>query len=291
MATRRAWVLNLDADVELATRGAYHPSRSVAAATRRHAPAIAATLLGSRDVLLSADDAPDGEARGLVGRAFCPTPSAIARLLRAGAEPEPHPHVDVLRRVNARRFSAAISQELPGACFVTSFGEAEVVVASRPPIGEAWRVKRDFGMSGRGQRVVPSGRLSPDDEAFVRGAIDKGGAQIEPQVAIVRELALHAVLDASGSLVVGAPCVQRCDARGAWLGTERLADPPVALAARLGEEVERVGHALHVAGYFGPFGVDAFEYEEAGAVVLCRRSEINARYSMGFGVGFGHELP
>jgi hypothetical protein len=65
------------------------------------------------------------------------------------------------------------------------------------------------------------------------------------------------------------------------------ADAPT--GPRLLEEARRVGLALAQAAYFGPFGVDAFTYRDrAGALQLQPRSEINARYTMGFAVGFGH---
>jgi hypothetical protein len=39
--------------------------------------------------------------------------------------------------------------------------------------------------------------------------------------------------------------------------------------------------------YFGPFGVDAYTYRARdGRLGLQPRSEINARYSMGFAAGF-----
>jgi hypothetical protein len=47
-------------------------------------------------------------------------------------------------------------------------------------------------------------------------------------------------------------------------------------------EVERVATALHAAAYFGPFGIDAYEYRVGVELRLNPRSEINARYSMGF---------
>ena len=53
--------------------------------------------------------------------------------------------------------------------------------------------------------------------------------------------------------------------------------------ASLVPEAERVAAALSAAGYFGPFGVDAYTYRErGGAIALQPRSEINARYTMGF---------
>jgi len=50
------------------------------------------------------------------------------------------------------------------------------------------------------------------------------------------------------------------------------------------DEARRVGAALFRAGYFGPFGVDGFTYRQGETALLQRRSEINARYSMGFGL-------
>jgi hypothetical protein len=58
-------------------------------------------------------------------------------------------------------------------------------------------------------------------------------------------------------------------------------DAPFAFARDLETETQRVGARLHAAGYFGPFGVDAFIYEGG----FQPRSEINARFSMGFPVG------
>jgi hypothetical protein len=64
--------------------------------------------------------------------------------------------------------------------------------------------------------------------------------------------------------------------------TARVDEP--AIAGRMIEEANLVARALHDAGYFGPFGVDAFTYSGG---LFQPRSEINARYSMGFSVGFG----
>ena len=45
--------------------------------------------------------------------------------------------------------------------------------------------------------------------------------------------------------------------------------------------------ALREAGYFGPFGIDAFRWLDVnGARRWNPRGEINARYSMGFSIGF-----
>jgi hypothetical protein len=271
MAARYAWVLNLDADLELAV-AAYTPKATVREAMGALVPVVAAHLLGPDDVLVDAASEP-GSADGLVGRAFCPTPRAIAMLERAGAMPEPHPTIDVIRRVNSRAFCASLGQTLPDAELVTDESRALAKIARGGP----WRVKRLFGMSGKNQRVT--GLAAAEiDHGFVRAGIAEGGVQIEPNVTIGEEYALHATLEEGGELTISGVYRQRCDARGAWLASEPFAGP-VQVALRLEVEGRLVANALAGAGYFGPFGLDAFTYDGGR---LNPRSEINARYTMGF---------
>jgi hypothetical protein len=289
-----AWVLNLDADVELAAiasgaagaRTAYAPTRAVREAMRAFVPGLAKALLDPGQDVLVDDDSPPGTARGKVGRAFCPTPRALRLLRRAGAEPEAHPACDVLVRVNSRAFASSLGTTLPGAAFVADEARARTHLAAPPPsdLSDAWRIKRNFGMAGRGQRVVVPPGLTEADVAFVRAGLAEGGVQIEPDVAIVDELALHGMLAQGGALTLGPVVRQRCDARGAWLSTERM--PPAQAPAELEPEAERVASALTAAGYFGPFGIDAFTYRprHGASLALQPRSEINARFTMGFAV-------
>ena len=270
MATRTAWVLNLDADVELGAGPNYAPTRAVLAAMRPHVSRLARTLLGPDDVLV--DEGTD--ARGLPGRAFCPTPRALAMLRHAGAEPEPHPSFEVLRRVNSRAFCSSLGPTMPDAAFFHDLDAALARLQMRPSIADSFRVKRAHGMAGRGQRVMP-----PIDLPFLRASFPSG-VQIEPNVAIETEYALHGMLAPDGSVALGSLVRQRCDAHGQWLATERIVDPTI--EQRLAREARSVARALHEASYFGPFGIDAFAY--AGG--FQPRSEINARYSMGFAIGF-----
>jgi hypothetical protein len=296
MAAGFAWVLNLDADVELAAiasssagaRAAYEPKRSVRDAVRSFAPGLAASLLDpDRDLLVDEDSAPQ-VAQGRVGRAFCPTPRALRLLRRAGAEPEPHPGCEVLVRVNARAFASSLGATLPGAAFVADEAQARDRLGTVPPseVSRAWRMKRNFGMAGRGQRIVEPSRLTEADVAFLRAGLAEGGVQIEPDVMIVDEFAVHGRLFPDGAFRLGPVVQQRCDARGAWLSSERI--PVERAPIELPREAERVARALHAARYFGPFGVDAYTYRvracrDHEAIELQPRSEINARFTMGFG--------
>jgi hypothetical protein len=287
-----AWVLNLDAEDELASpRGAHTPSPAMRARIAALVPRLAG-LVAAGDVVLDygVADAGAGEAgvaRGHVGGAWCPTPRARERLARAGATLSPAPSFDVLRAVNDRAFCAALGQTLDGAAFETT---AAAAIEQLERARGAWLLKRPFGFAGRGRRPVRGGALGDDDRAWIAASMrDQGGLQIEPRVTIDRDFAIHGALDASGVVRLGTPTVQRCDERGAWVET-RLAAPPDLAADEeraLLAEATRAASALRAAGYFGPFGVDAFRYRDApgGALRFNPRSEINARYSMGWAIG------
>lgn len=296
-----AWVLNLDADIELARAtpprgddggGAYTPSSAVKKAIAHHAEFLRRSLLGPRDIVID-ETSPEGSAEGFIGRAWCPTNRAVAIMKRAGATPEPHPTHEILRRVNARSFCASLGQTLPGAAFITNVDEAIAKLSSRLSSEHTqWRVKRNFGMAGRGHRKIDSKRITKEDVAAVAAAIrDEGGVQIEPNVLIVRELARHAILRPDGHYEAGATVVQECDVHGQWMRTVMAEGHE----GQLDSELTRVAGALHAAGYFGPFGVDAFYHRDLGGGPPAGdgfqpRSEVNARYSMGFAVGFAGRI-
>lgn len=286
-----AWVLNLDADVELAAiasgRPAYTPSARVLAAMQPQALRLASALLAPGDVLVD-EATPPGAMRGREGRAFCPTPRALALLRRAGADAGEVPDASVLVRVNGRAFACGFGEELPGAAFVRDLDAARAHLAVPPPadVAAAWRIKRTHGMAGRGQRVVVPGRLEEADLALLRGGMEEGGVRIEPDVAIETELARHGMLARDGSVRLGVTVVQRCDARGQWLATERARAEAGAHEAELERTCMQIAHALHDAGYHGPFGVDAFTWRtRSGGLRFRACSEINARYAMGWPVG------
>ncbi len=285
MVARYAWVLNLDADLELAHGAGYTPRASVERAMVPYVERFRAAFVSEKDVIVDTST-PAGSAAGFVGRAFCPTPRANAMLVRAGAEPEPHPAFDVLRRVASRAFSASLGPTMPKSAFFTRLDDARDTLRGDPSPGTSWRIKRAYGMAGRAHRVVhPSPR--DEDVAFLARWIAEGGAQIEPNVRIVDEYAMHGRVAGDGSMELGALTRQRTDANGAWIASEHAEDAPREVNEKIAHEARKTSRALADAGYFGPFGVDAFTYEDGGRVVLRPRSEINARYSMGFAVGFG----
>jgi hypothetical protein len=288
VAAHVAWVLNLDADLELEGGAGYSPSPSIRKATALHAARVVGSFVREGDVLVS-DDSREGCAAGLVGRAFCPTPRAVRAMHRAGATPAPHPPVEVLRHVASRAFSMSMGATLAGSELVLARERAREKLKDAPPVGIAWRCKPLFGMAGRHQRVVAPGELVGRDLAHVQRGIDAGGLVIEPNVELLAEYAMHGLLGSNGSVRTGVLVRQECDARGGWVSSVRATldgEGERDVDARLRQEALRVAEALHRAGYFGPFGVDAFVYRgHDREPVLQPRSEINARYTMGFAVG------
>jgi hypothetical protein len=279
-----AWVLNLDAEDELAAPGGSHTSSRAMRARMAAMVERIEGLVAAGDVVLR--DGEDTRADGVPGDAWCPTPRALARLRRAGAILPPAPSVEILRAVNGRAFCAAMGQTLPGAAYVTRVERAlELLERAHGP----WLAKRPLGFAGRGRRRLRAAALTEDDRAWLTASIrDHGGLQMEPLVERVADFGIHGHVAESGALRVGAPTVQRCDGHGAWLSTA-LAAPSELVSEEeraLLEEASRVADALYRAGYFGPFGVDAYRFRHARRDTRFNpRSEINARYSMGWAVG------
>jgi hypothetical protein len=104
---------------------------------------------------------------------------------------------------------------------------------------------------------------------------------LEPRVRIEYELAIHGYVQATGEYTLGKTTQQTCT-HGAFVGAHTVLSEAVAVyAPSMESEGARVAEALSAAGYFGAFGVDG-HVSEFGLVA---RSEINARYTLGWAVG------
>jgi hypothetical protein len=279
--TRFGWVLNLDAELELAqTRSAYVPRQKLTAQLAEYGQGSRA-LLGPEDVLVVAGDI---HTKGLLGRAWCPTPRALRTLRAAGIEPEPHPEALVLRRVNHRLFAHELGGGLEHQQYLSARAAIESLLrrAERP-----WLLKRPLAFAGRGQMRF-YGPITDKQWSWLDVTLEQGGVIVEPLVAPTLELSVHGFIWQSGRFELGRICVQQVSERGVFRGV-RLAEPhelSLGESEVLHAQAESVARALHCAGYFGPFGLDAYRYELDGEVGFCALSEINARYTMGFVIGF-----
>ena len=276
-----AWVLNLDAEFELSRLGdEYVPRQKLLAQLALHGQGSRA-LLGPNDVLVTPGVQLDA---AFVGRAWSPTPLAVAQLIAAGAAPEPCPEASVLRRVNHRRFAHEAGGGLPEQRYLRERAPIEALLrrAERP-----WLLKRPLAFAGRGQMRF-YGPISDKQWSWLDVSLAQDGVIVEPLVTPTFELSLHGFLWPSGRTELGRVCVQQVTERGVFRGV-RLAEAnelePSEQRA-LFEQGERIAGLLRGAGYFGPFGIDAYRYELDGKRGFCALGEINARYTMSFVTGF-----
>jgi hypothetical protein len=290
---RLAWVLNLDAEHELEVAGSYTPSARLRAIVARERRRLLGNLVAPGDVVLDGGAGADAAA-GLAGICWSPTPRALARLRGAGAVPFAAPPVDVLRAANARAFAAAVRAPLAGASFAKSVASdldrALALLARSAPDG--WLVRRAFGAAGRGRRRITAGRVAPVDRAWLAASLALGPVVVEPWVAVTREHTRSGWVSPAGEVVISAPCLQQTTRAGAWIRTELAAsadDVGRADDAVLEAAFEAAGRALAAAGYFGPFGIDAFRHRAPGSAreVLNPLSEINARFTMDWATALG----
>ena len=290
----KVWVLNLDAEEELATERVYRPKQQTLQLVRTKRELLRGSLVQPGDLILDGDTpAPDlrraleREARVLL---WSPTPSAQGLARSHGFEVPRAPAVDCLREVNARSFAAALHQALQTEELAT--GDLQkVVVASLEsalevlarPAKLGWLVRRPFGAAGRGRRRFHSGAQGEGEQAWLRASLVLGALVIEPLVRVEREFTRSGHVDARGHVTQRTPCLQATDSNGAWMESQaaRSADLPAELDVRLDEAFFAAGLELHRAGYFGPFGIDGFTYRNSrGEKRLNPLSEINARFTM-----------
>jgi hypothetical protein len=278
---RFAWVLNLDAELELARSvPGYSPPRALLLDLERYAGA-SRDLLGPSDVQVSSGVV---EGAGWTGRAWCPTPLALAKLRAAGVEPEPHPPASVLRRVNHRRFAF----ELGGGLFDQHYVEArEPLDALLRNAEHPWLLKRPLAFAGRGQLRV-YGSVDPKQSSWIDASLRSDGLIVEPLVEPALELSLHGFIWRDGRQELGHICAQDVSVRGVFRGIRRAERQELSGGEfdALFMQATRVAAALHGAGYFGPFGIDAYRYRRGQSEGFCALGEINARYTMGFVTGF-----
>lgn len=283
MSAKVCWLLNLDAELELADPDGYRRSRRMAQQIAKAGPGILQRMgelePGEQRIVWHPDLELDGSWRG---SAWCPTPSALQALGAVGARVEPAPELAVLQRVNHRRFAAEVASDrgcaLPGARYVDRFDELERMLAV-PSIAGPWMLKRPFGFSGRWRKRV-EGPLTDAQETWARASMHSYGIglMVEPCVDIECEFATHGHVAPDGSVQLRSPILQVVDERGSWQGARHIdAECPPEQLEALCDAAEAVAKALHRSGYHGPFSVDSYRWGGGQLQVL---SEINARWSM-----------
>jgi hypothetical protein len=288
----RIWYLNFSADETFSRVGGRREGKASARERHRFERLAGALrpMLRDDDIVLDVDGTHEGPAPSdapRAGHAWLMTDHARAVLRRAGAEPVDAPPEAVLRAANSRRFSAMLGVELPGATFVETHDTLEQALrrATRPLL-----LSREHSFAGRGRMSYEGPSSLAGARRFAQESFaHREGIEITPRVDRTLDLSVHGHVTRAARVVLRGFVAQTCNGAGAWRGTENVlpGDARLEWQPPMMDAAEAAGYALARAGYFGPFGIDGFVYLEAGALRLCPRCEINARYTMGMAVSQG----
>ena len=279
------WVLNLDAELELARPG-YNRGAKINAQLETFVEAARQRLLGPGDRV--AGEGPAARGGASVGRGLVPHAASggadASGWSNAGA---PIPPSELLRRVNHRRFAQELGAGPPGAILRGHRRPARPGRCRKSVV--PWLLKRPLGFAGRGQLRLRT-KISAAEQTWIDASLADDGLALEPLVEPLAEYSLHGFLWRDGHYELGRPCVQVTE-HGAFQ-LARLAQ-----ASDLGpaEEHEpsgprhRSGGCARAPALLRPLS-ESTPIATAAALRrqchFCALSEINARYTMAFNVGF-----
>jgi len=234
---------------------------------------------------------PETSVRPSIRRDSCLTPFGwnrqAANLNRRYANPSPHPPLDVVRRVNGRRFAATVERELGGGGddpgVFTSIEAIEEWVADRPMTENGWIIKSEHGNSGLGNRRLPTPELSETDRKLIRRLLTEDECVlVEPFRRRALDLSSVFEVDAGGRVRGLRLHEVVSTADGAFIGALFEPDSPTLAPwrERVVHAVDLVAQPLAEAGYFGPVCLDSFVWNDAGRLRLRPVVDINARFHM-----------
>lgn len=212
------------------------------------------------------------------------------------------PDLSAVQTVNARMFSFACEQEwglsLPGSCQVNNLAELETAVRElqqqEADPENTWVVKANFSMSAR-ERMLGRGTQITEQ---VSGWAAKRFAQgqplfVEPWVKRTAEAGLQFFISREGEPEWLGLALLLSDERGQYRGSRISVDMETRREWQPAIEVgQRVALRAQAAGYFGPLGIDAMQYQnECGEQQWRPIQDVNARYTMGrLALGFSRFL-
>ena len=199
-------------------------------------------------------------------------------------EPSPRPPLEVVRKVNGRRFSAAVERDWcdDGSLLgeFDTLGALESCLAVRPAGEHGWIVKSEHGNSGLGNRRLRSRELSVVDRDTVKRLLAQDDCVLLERWRR-RVLDMAAIFDVDGGGLAARPhCHEVVNtADGAFIGAmfdggSKVLGPWL---PAMGEAASTVARVLADAGYFGPVCLDAFVWEDGGRLRLRPVVDLNAR--------------
>jgi hypothetical protein len=197
--------------------------------------------------------------------------------------PASHPPLDVVKRVNGRRFAAKVERELfEGDDVLGVFdtpGGIEACIASRPP-EEEWLLKSEHGNAGLGNRRLRSPELSQSDREVIRRLLAEDACVlVEKWRDRVLDIATVFEVDRGGTVkgLYAYEVVNTAD--GAYIGSifDYGSEPLEPWLPAVTDVALKVAERLAQEGYFGPVCLDHFVWPEGGDRRLRALADLNAR--------------
>ncbi len=286
------WLLNLDAEEELAAAGAYVRSKAMQGIVRDKAGPLMGRLVLAQDRVL------DGEVvvSGGPVLAWCPSPFAQATCERHGLALLGALPIGVLRKVNHKAFAAEHADEiltLAGAQPIPKWvcqdmQQVQARLAQR--IDQPTLVRRAYGAAGRAQLRLKDHTIDAGAQSWLRAGLRSGSLVLEPLVQVLWEASTCGWVEPDGTIHTRAPTRQNYDKQGAWIGNWIGPDAqqvPMEFQETLLAAAHSSAQALSRAGYSGPFGIDSFAYLRPDQKIgLHPVSDINARFTMDWADSF-----
>jgi hypothetical protein len=206
-----------------------------------------------------------------------------AKINRSYTRPAFHPPLDVVKRVNGRRFAAKLERELfEGVEILGVFDapdEIEACIAARPP-EEEWLLKSEHGNAGLGNRRLRSSSLSRSDREVMRRLLAEDACVlVEKWRNRLLDIATVFEIDSDGT-VKGLYAYEVVNtAEGAYIGSifDHGSETLRPWLPSVTDVALRVAERLAQEGYFGPVCLDHFVWSEGGDRRLRPLADLNAR--------------
>lgn len=302
IATMRAIVANLDCELRWAQRGSPGPHKELPTAVRKAISELSQDLRifgNANDILITLEDPTDtldscfevlvwGQTHKVTSKLAPQNERAPwqERLWQLGCSPT------IAAQCNDRRF--CLTLELPAELELANVQTVDSIEAldqyiQTQPLGpdDAWVAKAPWAASGR-ERLKRRGRGVQTEQRVRATRLLQRYEQlvVEPWMKRIADFGVAGLIGESlASSIVFAPHQLQCDAGGVFRGI-RINDAQT--REMLGSHEENLRHcadivktALFTHGYRGPFGIDAFLYEEHDQTRLRAVCEINARLTFG----------
>lgn len=285
-----AWVLNLDAEEEYARGRGYTPKQRIHKIARQQARALTGSLIQPDDLIIDARNENRGIAKGIRGLAWSPTPWAQNKLHEANAKVPQPPAYAIIQEVNSKLFCQAVETSAPRLKKHLEHSVKGILHTMEQTPDQTWLLRRPYGVAGRGRLTMQGEPQSNKELRWLIASIELAPMVMEHEVHVLLEVSTCGWIDRKGEVQWAAPCFQEVDKHGSWVRTVPCPDGKLTDLERehLQTAANDAASALIEAGYWGPFSVDAFEYESGdGEESWNTLGEINARFTMGWATAFG----